>query len=268
MNNFVTAKKLINMNSKILVLTLCLSILFSGFSKAATFSSDSISNAATDYDDCKFKATDLIAPAVLVTVGSIGVKNEGFKRFNSKIRNKMSYEALGTKKTYADDYIQYLPIASVYGLSLLGAKAKHDYIDRTMVLVVSAATMAAMVNTIKYTVKEQRPHNPEVRNSFPSGHTATAFMGAEIVREEYGWGYGAAAYGISTLIGVARIYNDRHWFNDILAGAGIGILSARIGYWLLPYTSRIFKKNRNNMQIGMSAFATGEGGCASVALTF
>lgn len=249
--------------NKILIFILC--ILLCAPSKAETLRNDSV-----NYDDCKFKATDLIAPAILVTVGSIGIKNDGFKRFNNRIRNKMSYNALGTRNTYADDYIQYLPIASVYGLSLLGAKAKHDYIDRTMVLVVSAATMAAMVNTIKYTVKEPRPHNPDVRNSFPSGHTATAFMGAEIVREEYGWGYGAAAYGISTLIGIARIYNDRHWFNDILAGAGIGILSARIGYWLLPYTSRIFKKKKSSAstQIAMSAFTTGDTGCASVAITF
>lgn len=232
---------------------------------AQTFDKDSIS-----YEDCKFKVTDLIAPAVLITAGSFGVKGPKYKNFNQKVREKLSYKYNGTKKTYADDYIQYLPIASVYGLSLLGAKAKHDYVDRTMVLVVSAATMAAIVNTVKYTVKEPRPHNPGVRNSFPSGHTATAFMGAEIVREEYGWGYGAAAYGISTLIGVARIYNDRHWFNDILAGAGIGILSARVGYWLLPYTSKIFKKNRRNkdLQLGVSAFATGNSGCATLALTF
>lgn len=208
-------------------------------------------------------------PAALITAGSFGVKGPKFERFNQKVRKKISYESVGRKKTYADDYIQYLPIASVYGLSLLGVKAKHDYVDRTMVLVVSAATLAACVNTIKYTVREPRPHNPDVRNSFPSGHTATAFMGAEIVREEYGWGYGAAAYGLASLIGVARIYNDRHWFNDILAGAGIGILSARVGYWLLPYTSRIFKrKKHNDMQLGISAFTTGNTGSATVALTF
>lgn len=211
----------------------------------------------------------IVIPAALITAGSIGVKGAKFERFNQKVREKLSYKYVGTKKTYADDYIQYLPIASVYGLSLLGAKAKHNYIDRTMVLVVSAATMAACVNAIKYTVKEPRPHNPDVRNSFPSGHTATAFMGAEIVREEYGWGYGAAAYGIASLIGMARLYNDRHWFNDVLAGAGIGILSARVGYWLLPYTSRIFKKKKNNdIQLGVSAFTTGNTGSATVALTF
>lgn len=253
----------------ILAVLLC----FGNSTQAMISESDStmtVNPEAYDYKDCKFDAKQLIAPAALITIGSIGVKAKFFDKINDKTREAMSYSQHGTKKTYADDYIQYLPIASVYGLSLLGAKAKHDYLDRTMVLVVSSATMALIVNTVKHTVREPRPYNPNVRNSFPSGHTATAFMGAEIVREEYGWGYGAAAYGISTLIGVARLYNDRHWLNDVIAGAGVGILSARVGYWLLPYTSRIFKKkNRNrDMQMGISAFTTGRTGSATVALCF
>ena len=35
-----------------------------------------------------------------------------------------------------------------------------------------------------------------------------------------------------------RVYNNHHWLSDVIAGAGVGILSARIGYWLLPYTRR------------------------------
>ena len=67
-----------------------------------------------------------------------------------------------------------------------------------------------------------------------------------------------------------RLYNERHWTTDVLAGAGIGILSARVGYWLLPWTSRIFKRRKagENMAIGFSAFATGSGGAATVALQF
>ena len=44
--------------------------------------------------------------------------------------------------------------------------------------------------------------------------------------------------------GVLRIYNNRHWLNDVLAGAGIGILSARIGYWMLPVSRRILVMER------------------------
>ena len=37
-----------------------------------------------------------------------------------------------------------------------------------------------------------------------------------------------------------RMYRDWHWFSDVLAGAGVGILSANIGCWLLDPTKRLF----------------------------
>lgn len=40
--------------------------------------------------------------------------------------------------------------------------------------------MATSVNTIKYTAQVDRP-DKSARNSFPSGHTAVAFMGAEFL---------------------------------------------------------------------------------------
>ena len=231
---------------KLLIIAIALLVAVQGQARTLKLRRDS--TRYDGYEDCRIKPTEFIAPAVLITLGSIGVKNKGFGKMNDKVHEAMGYSFHGRKKTYADDYIQYLPIASVYGLSLLGAKAKHDYIDRTMVLAVSAATMATAVNVIKY----------------------TAFMGAEIVREEYGWGYGAAAYGVASLIGVARLYNERHWLTDVFAGAGIGILSARVGYWLLPWTSRIFKRRKadSDITVGFSAFATGQGGAATVALQF
>ena len=66
----------------------------------------------------------------------------------------------------------------------------------------------------------------------------TAFMGAEILRREYGEEYpgiAIAGYTVATGVGLMRIYNNRHWASDVLAGAGIGILSASLTYWLAPY---------------------------------
>ena len=72
-------------------------------------------------------------------------------------------------------------------------------------------------------------------NSFPSGHTYIAFVGAETLRKEYGEEYpwlAVAGYAVATLVGTMRIYNDRHWAGDVLAGAGLGILSVNITYWI------------------------------------
>ncbi len=75
-------------------------------------------------------------------------------------------------------------------------------------------------------------------------------MGAELVRMEYGNKiYGWSAYAIAGSVAFLRIYNNRHWLNDVIAGAGVGILSARIGYWLLPLNQKIFKLNNSQRLI-------------------
>ena len=98
--------------------------------------------------------------------------------------------------------------------------------------------MAFVFNTsLKHTLDVERPY-PGVYTSFPSGHTVTAFIGAEILRREYGEKYPAiaiAGYTVATGVGIMRMYNNRHWASDVLAGAGVGILSASLMYWLAPY---------------------------------
>ena len=61
------------------------------------------------------------------------------------------------------------------------------------------------------------------------------------MREEYGLGMGIGAYSVAVGVAFLRLYNGRHWLNDVIAGAGVGILSARIGYWMLPLYKRWFK---------------------------
>lgn len=198
---------------------------------------------AREYNDSlitasNFKAGEVIMPLSLIGAGTLGFV-EPLKSSRYEVRDYLN-EWRGDHRVTIDDYLQYIPLESVYGLSLLGAEAKHNYIDRTLELATSYIALGIMVNAVKYTVREPRPDG-SANNSFPSGHTATTFMGAELVRIEYGddspW-FSVGAYTIATAVGVLRVYNNRHWFTDVFAGAGIGILSARIGYWLLPYTRK------------------------------
>lgn len=189
-----------------------------------------------------FKAGELIMPLSLIAAGTLGFV-EPVRSSRFEVRDYLN-EWRGTHRVTVDDYLQYVPLASIYGLSLLGAEAKHNYVDRTLELTTSYIVLGAIVNGIKYTVREPRPDGSS-NNSFPSGHTATTFMGAELVRIEYGeehpW-FAVGAYAIATTVGVLRVYNERHWFTDVFAGAGVGILSARIGYWMLPYTKRMMHR--------------------------
>ena len=157
-----------------------------------------------------------------------------------KVQDLLS--AKGRNKIKFDDYMQYSPMVAVYGLNLAGVKGKHSFKGRTIILAMSYATMGMIVNTMKYSFKEKRPDS-NTRNSFPSGHTATAFMGAEFLYREYRdvspW-IGYAGYAIAAITGYLRIYNDRHYLNDVVAGACIGVLSTKLAYWLYP---KIFKKS-------------------------
>ena len=98
----------------------------------------------------------------------------------------------------------------------------------------SAGLMAAAVNSLKYSFRVMRPDG-STRNSFPSGHTATAFMTATMLHKEYGhrspW-YSIGGYTLATLTGVTRQLNNRHWMSDVMVGAGIGILATEFGYFL------------------------------------
>lgn len=132
-----------------------------------------------------------------------------------------------------DNYTQFSGIALTAGLKLAGVEGRSSWPRLFASSIASYAVMAGFVNGIKYTAKELRP-DYSTHNSWPSGHTATAFVGATILHKEYGltrspW-YSIAGYTVATATGVMRVLNNRHWISDVLSGAGIGILSTELAY--------------------------------------
>ncbi len=195
----------------------------------------------------KFDYKQLILPGGLVAVGAFGVSNGFFRKIDNSVRKGME-KLRGDHYFRADDYIQYLPTAAYLGLGAVGVKCKHSFKERFAAGATAYLAMGIMVNAIKYTVREKRPDS-DARNSFPSGHTATVFMGAELLRQEYGLGIAIGGYAVAGAVAFLRLYNDRHWLNDVIAGAGIGILSARIGYWMLPLYQKWFKWDKTQAAV-------------------
>lgn len=91
-------------------------------------------------------------------------------------------------------------------------------------------------------VDRKRPHDfkfmrglhDENYRSFPSGHSLTAFAAAAAVTEETRrwwphstWYVAPLMYGGATLVGVSRMYNNKHWASDVVVGAAIGIFTGR-----------------------------------------
>ncbi len=191
-----------------------------------------------------FNPKQLILPVSLITIGAWGICNGWMQSINHSINSDMA-KLRNNTYFHIDDYIQYVPVISHIGLNALGVKSQHNFKERLAITATAYLAMGIMVNGTKFLVNEKRPDSG-ARNSFPSGHTATAFMGAELVRMEYGNKiYGWSAYAIAGSVAFLRIYNNRHWLNDVIAGAGVGVLSARIGYWLLPLNQKIFKLNNS-----------------------
>jgi membrane-associated phospholipid phosphatase len=101
-----------------------------------------------------------------------------------------------------------------------------------LVLLKSEAIMLGSVYIVKTLTHVQRPDGSD-NLSFPSGHTAQAFLAASIVHTEFRdksqW-YGIGAYTLATSVAAFRMINDKHWESDVIAGAGFGILSAHLAY--------------------------------------
>ncbi|WP_099465667.1 phosphatase PAP2 family protein [Parabacteroides provencensis] len=149
-----------------------------------------------------------------------------------------------------DDYLQYVPAVAMIGLKIGGVKGRSSWGRMLVSDAFTAALMGISVNALKYSVHVKRPDGSK-NNSFPSGHTAMAFMTATMLHKEYGltrspW-YSVGAYSIASATAVSRMMNNRHWLSDVMVGAGIGILSTELGYYLADL---IFKEKgiiRNNL---------------------
>jgi len=175
-----------------------------------------------------------IVPVGLFTASAL---TWGERKEIRKFRNRY----IPTFRHHYDDYMQYVPALAVFGLNAAGIKGKHTVKRAFVSYTFSALIMGLTVNTIKYTAKVQRPSGDD-RNSFPSGHTANSFMNATFLNKEYGQYrhplYGVGAYTLATATAVGRQLNNRHWISDVLAGAGIGILSTELGYII---ADKVFK---------------------------
>jgi membrane-associated phospholipid phosphatase len=127
---------------------------------------------------------------------------------------------------WAGDSIQQA--GDILQLVIPGAAASmtivHHDLDGAIQLVESETLTLGVTYGLKYTVNERRPNGG--KNSFPSGHTSVAFSSAEFMRKRYGWEYGLPAYALASFVAYSRVESREHYAHDVIAGAGIGILSS------------------------------------------
>ena len=197
-----------------------------------------------------------IVPSVLITYGVITRFSNDLQNFDHTIDHKI-HEKIHRKYTF-DDYIQYVPYVGIYGLDLCGVKAKHNFLDRTLVLGTSAIFAMTLIQGTKYLTQIERPDGSN-KHSFPSGHTGTAFLGAHILFREYKdvspW-IGVAGYGFAVTTASMRMINRKHWFSDVVTGAGVGILCVELSYLMLPVWHKLFKIKQKDKRVAIIPIVT------------
>ncbi|HEV7230869.1 MAG TPA: phosphatase PAP2 family protein, partial [Bacteroidia bacterium] len=140
----------------------------------------------------------------------------------------------------ADNYLQFVPAVTVFSLSLSGVKGKHTFTEQIILYAGSMIVSEGIATGLKYGTHMLRP-DKSANNSFPSGHTTSAFTGAELLNQEYGGTsvlYSIFGYTTASATGFMRLMNNRHWMSDVLVGAGLGMLSTKAVYAVYPVLKR------------------------------
>lgn len=136
-----------------------------------------------------------------------------------------------------DGFMAFSPIAITYSLDALGVPARNTVKDQTLILAKAEIFMFASAFLLKTVTQETRP-DASTANSFPSSHTAQAFLGATLLSQEFKdelpW-MPYAAYTLASSVACLRIANNRHYISDVLVGASLGIISQKLSYWTHQY---------------------------------
>ena len=176
----------------------------------------------------KLKVRQFIIPACLVVYGVSSYQQNGYPS-SYQVKSYRDQQQPNFNN-HLDDVLVFVPVVLNYGLSFAGVKSHSDFGNRSIIYIKAAVISMASVNLLKYSTRILRPDSSAF-NSFPSGHTAFAFAMATVMdhelREQSIW-YSVLGYGCATSVGAMRILNNRHWFSDVLVGAGIGIASGQI----------------------------------------
>lgn len=179
-------------------------------------------------------------PAFLFVYGFVAFHSDPLLDFDQDLQRAIWVDH-PHRTVHIDNYLQFAPGAAVYALNAAGIHGEHNFVDRSGIYLISNIIQACTVTGIKDLTKRERP-NMAGDYSFPSGHTAEAFASAEFMRMEYrhvsAW-YGVAGYVMALTTGYLRMYNNKHYFSDVVAGAGVGIASTHLAYWLYPKIKKL-----------------------------
>jgi hypothetical protein len=177
----------------------------------------------------------VLAPALLVGYGiaTIGKQQAPISSQDVQHWRQRNYSTFSTDM---DDYMPSASLVLMFGLDAAGVESRHHWMNQAIIFGLANAMNGFSTKRLKHMTGVARPDGRD-KLSFPSGHTSSAFVAAEMLHQEFRdksvW-ISVAGYSLASTVGALRIMNNRHWMSDVFAGAGVGILSVRLTYLAYP----------------------------------
>ena len=170
-----------------------------------------------------FKIGELAAPAFFLAAGAV-IYSQDEAIHDIFLNIKSPFLDAAANIDYLGDGTVLLP--SYAALYLLGADKEKTVAVNALEAFVESGLLGI---AIKCATGRARPpdrgnpynFNPSFGdNSFPSGHTTVAFATAAVIGGAYDCRI--LTYPVAALVGLGRIYKEKHWASDVFFGALLG----------------------------------------------
>lgn len=190
---------------------------------------DMVNKAIYNYEDVLMKKEtnfDWNSTTTLIKGGLLTLTNDRFRERNAIFQHHHSSK------------IDYLPAAApliaTWTLKGLGLESRSKIKRITMANALALGIGVSTSQLLKHSLNEKRPNGKD-EHSLPSGHATIAFISATILDREYGhyspW-ISIAGYSAALATQFHRIHQNAHYLNDVIVGAGLGIVSTNLAYYI------------------------------------
>ena len=209
---------------------------------------DTVRERTMNYRDTKntdryLKPAAIVIPGAFLLYGCLKPAFKGIQNVDDNIKVDV-LKKYPTFNTNAADYLMWAPSVALYAMDALHVKTKHNFKEQIF-LEAGSLIITGGAGLIMRKISGNMDVYNKQGTKFPSGHTANAFRGAEIFHQELKADHellSYAGYVVATGVGTLRVINKNHLLTEVLAGAGLGILSTKLTYWLFE------KVKRNNVK--------------------
>lgn len=210
----------------------------------------------------------LAVPALLLGVATLGTEGVDALETDEAIQASVKRH-FPRFETSLDDQLRHMPAVATLGLSLAGVKGVHSTVNQGVIFFLAYTINNTLTSNLKNLAHVERPYGNQDYSSFPSQHTSAAFAAATFLHREYGgrsiW-YSVGGYSVATATATIRVLGNKHWLSDVLAGAGVGILSTELAYWAYPLVHRVLLRGLQDRAMVVPLYNNGALG-AAVCLT-